>query len=971
MKKYISLLFCLFLLTKTTISAQQLPAVDTTIINSELRKRGLNEEEVLKRLEEKGIDINNIRPQDLPRVQKQIEEIIAELEKEKQQKDALNAQLKEEEDSEISDKKTRKTSQVADIDEDTFPLKQTKIRPKTPRMNSYELVEDEATLKKKAKEAAKEAAKLAIQDSIRRENGISIEEAFGEKQPIQTKNTKKDTILPILVYGQQIFRDGKLSFVKDKDFKAPESYVLSSGDKVTISISGVAYYNQTFTINTEGYLQPEKMQRIFVKGLPLGRAKKVLQSSFARFYPFAPEDFLVSVNAARIVVVNIVGEVFKPGSYTVSAGNSAFNALVAAGGPTNIGSVRNIRLIRAGSNEKKRLDVYEFLLDPSVARDFSLFENDYISVPVAERIVTISGAVRRPLKYELISGENLMKALTYAGNFAENAYQTTLQVKRFVNDREKIIDVNYKELKARGSDFELLHGDSIVVKTIPNLFENYAQVLGAVDLPGKFEISDGLKVGDVLTKAVLKKEARTDVAYLQRTNPDQTLQLKLINIDDILKNPNAASNLTLQAKDRLLIYTKEKFANKDSVFVTGAVKTPLRFPFDPDKTIRVTDIVTLAGGLKPEATDFAYIVRRDPSNDKQVEYKRVELKAALEKPNSDENIFLQANDELRIQSRVTYVDEANVRVSGAVRIPGEYKWDETLTLRDVLVLSGGLKIDAAANRIDVSRVQLNGNDEVRTVVATVETDKNLKFTNEATANFPLQPYDQIVVRSIPEFGFQKMITITGEVRYPGQYALIDKNERMMSVIQRAGGLAPEAFPSGATLFRSQDNIGYVVFKLEEAKKNQNSNQNLILKEGDLIDIPKNKDIVTIRGATQSVDLYPEKILAAGKINVAYEGNNSALYYIDKYAAGVGKEGRKRLISVEHPNGQIERTKDFILFKMYPKVQKGSIISVGYAEKKKEAKKSDRKEVDWGKVLADSIAQATALLSFILLIQRLN
>ena len=187
-----------------------------------------------------------------------------------------------------------------------------------------------------------------------------------------------------------------------------------------------------FSFEKDQITRPDKMPRVFVKGLPLARAKKVLQSSFTRFYQFIPDDFLVSVNATRIVSVNIVGEVFKPGSYTVSAGNSAFNALVAAGGPTNIGSVRNIKLIRANTNEKKRLDVYEFLLDPSVARDFSLFENDYISVPVAERIVSVAGAVRRPLKYELIGGENLMKALMYAGDFADNAYQTTLQVKSSV-----------------------------------------------------------------------------------------------------------------------------------------------------------------------------------------------------------------------------------------------------------------------------------------------------------------------------------------------------------------------------------------------------------------------------------------------------------------------------------------------------------------------------------------------------------
>ncbi len=968
MKKYLFLLLCLSFSIKT-IHAQQIPAsVDTSIINSELRKRGLNQDEVQQRLEERGININNIRPQDLPRIQKQIEEIVAELEKEKLEKEAsIDAEKQNADDEEESLKSSKKDKKVLDIDDDSIPIKKSKQivkKKKTTEKPLEEVVEDEKTLRKKRIEALKEAAK----DSARRANGITIEEAFGEKTP--TKKDKKDTIEPVLVYGQQIFRDGKLSFIKDKDFKASDNYVLASGDKVTISISGVAYFNQTYTINTEGYIQPDRMPRVFLKGLPLGRARKNLQSSFQRFYPFTPEDFLVSVNAARIVTVNIVGEVFKPGSYTVSAGNSAFNALVPAGGPTNIGSVRNIRLIRAGSNEKKRLDVYEFLLDPSVARDFSLFDNDYISVPVAERIVSIAGAVRRPLKYELISGENLMKAVTYSGGLAENAYQTTLQVKRFVNDREKIIDVNFKELKERGGDFELFNGDSVIVKTIPSTFENFAQVVGEVELQGKFEIAEGMRVKDVLQKAVLKKEARTDIAYLQRTNSNQTIQLKLINIDDILKNPNASTNFLLQGKDRILIYATEKFTTKDSIVITGAVKTPLRFPYDPAKTIRISDIVMLAGGLKPEATDFAYIIHRDPSNAKLGKYERIELKQALAQPNSAENVFLQANDELRIQSRVTYVDESYIRISGAVRIPGEYKWDETLTLRDVLTLSGGMKLEAAANRVDVSRVQMNGNDEVRTVVATVEVDKNLNFSKEASANFPLQPYDQIVVRSIPEFGFQKMINITGEVKYPGQYALIDKNERLMSAIQRAGGLSPEAFPSGATLFRNQDNIGYVIFKLEEAMKSQSSSQNIILKEGDIIDIPKNKDIVTIKGATQMIDLYPDKILAAGKINVAYEGSNTALYYVEKYA-GVGKDGRKRLISVEHPNGQVQRTKDFVLFKVYPKIQKGSIISVGYAEKKKEAKKGDRKEVDWGKVLADSIAQATALLSFILLIQRLN
>jgi hypothetical protein len=249
-------------------------------------------------------------------------------------------------------------------------------------------------------------------------------------------------------------------------------------------------------------------------------------------------------------------------------------------------------------------------------------------------------------------------------------------------------------------------------------------------------------------------------------------------------------------------------------------------------------------------------------------------------------------------------------------------------------------------------------------------DKDLAFRDPSVANVPLQPFDQVVVRNIPEFGLQKMVNVQGEVMYAGPYGLTDKNEKLLSLLNRAGGLTLEAFPSGATLYRQQDNIGYIVIRLEEALKNPNSPSNIILKDGDIIEIPKTKDIVSIRGATRTSELYPDKILEGGKVNVAFDGAKTAWYYVDKYAAGVGNEGRRRLISVEHPNGQIERTKDFLLFKVYPKVQKGSVITVGYAAKKKELnRKEDRKSIDWGKVLADSVAQATALITLITLLQR--
>ncbi len=973
MKKHLLFLIftLIFSLKIVAQNASQNPAIVNTAL-AELKKRGLDEQEVRKRLLERGIDIDNIPVTDLPRVQKQIEDIVSEMERERDQAelrkknqtnptDTTGIEEETEKDDRVQKKKTTKKKRVIpDEVSDDMETDSTDINANTIVETTNEKTEKQLKDIKNGTKTPKKGDKKLKRDPSKNQ---SVEEILAEKE----ERTDRDSLPKGKIYGQDVFRNGKLNLIKDKDFKASDSYVLNTSDKIIVSISGISLYNATLEVKKDGAIEPDRMPKIFVRGLTLGRAKKVIETSFMRFYQFRKEDFDVSVNAARIVTVNIVGEVFRPGSYTISGGNTAFNALISAGGPTNIGSPRSIQLIRA-SGEKKRLDVYEFLLDPSVARDFSLFENDYISVPVADRVISVQGAVRRPARYELINGENLIKLVSFAGGLSENAVQTTLQVKRFVDDREKIFDVNYRNLKENGSDFTLINGDIVIVKTIPKAYENYANIIGAVNLPGDYQITEGMRVADVLKKAELRPEA-TNFAYLQRVNPNQTMALKFITVDEILQNPASETNYLLQAKDRILVYRQAQFTQKDSLFVSGAVRSELRFPFDPAKTIRISDLVNLAGGLRPDATEFAYVTRRDPKNFKFIEYKRVELKQALERPNSADNITLQPNDELKVQSRTLFVDEASVKVSGAIRQPGEYPWDKTLTLRDILTLAGGLKIEAASNRVDVFRIQLNGNEEVRTVVATIEVDKNLNTPDDASANFALQPYDNIVVRSIPEFNFQKMVTITGEVKYPGPYALTDKNEKLIQVIQRAGGTTAEAFPAGATVYRQQDNIGYIVIRLEEAVKNANSNYNIILKDGDLIEIPKTKDIVTIRGATQSSDLYPEKILAGGKINVAFDGNHSVLYYVDKYAAGVGKDGRKRLISVEHPNGQIERTKDYFFYKSYPTVQKGSIITVGYVEKKKDLDRKERKEIDWSKVLADSVAQATALLTLIILVQR--
>jgi hypothetical protein len=296
-----------------------------------------------------------------------------------------------------------------------------------------------------------------------------------------------------------------------------------------------------------------------------------------------------------------------------------------------------------------------------------------------------------------------------------------------------------------------------------------------------------------------------------------------------------------------------------------------------------------------------------------------------------------------------------------------------MTLVDVLSLAGGFTFSAASNRIDLFRVEMKDNQATKTIIATVEIDRDLNLINNDNS-IELQPFDQIVVREVPEFEFQRNVMIEGEVRYPGPYALTTDNEKLRSVVERAGNLTLEAFPQGATLFRSLDSIGYVVIDLDEAMKNPKSKFNIILKDGDLIQVPKQQDLVRIIGYTNAAQLYPDRILnEQNGIAVPYHARKNARYYIDEFAAGVGPEGDACEITVEHANGQIERTRNYGLFKSYPRVKPGSVIRVGKeVEKKKSSSNNEEKEeVDWGKVFANSVAQATTILSLILLLQRID
>jgi protein involved in polysaccharide export with SLBB domain len=872
----------------------------------EIQRRGLDETEVRARLLERGIDVDRVTQEQLPQLQDTILQVINELEAEKaQQKQAKPTQ----------------------------PVPAGKI----------------------ARDRAEQ-----IQQKVKQ--GVSIEEAIAEVL------SDTATLPAAKVWGQHLFRDKSLAvFRTTNEVKPPDNYVLSSGDVITISIFGASQFDSQFEIGKEGYIAPTGMPKIFLKGVKLGQAKELLRSRFSNFYRFTPEQFAVSLMTARSITVNIFGETTNYGSFSLSAINTAFNALVAAGGPTDLGSVRNIKVMRG--KEVKRLDIYEFMNNPAVQYDFFLEDNDIIHVPVAERVVGISGAVRRSFRYELTGNENLSKLLEFAGGLNANAYREVIQVQRFVDDKQVLLDVNLKEILANKQDFTLLDGDEVVVRAIPSPIGNVVSIEGAVELPGKYSLTETKRISDLAKRGVLRRDARTDVAFLLRTNPDSTTRLIQLNLNEILAAPGSNADLLLQPKDLLSVFPQSRYTDRSTVSIVGAVRdTVMDYPYTQDSSLTLQRAILLAGGLRPDANGRGLITRNKPDNIRELEYLEVDLAAAFDNPASPANIVLQPYDVLEVMSRSTFADTAYIRVDGAVRRPGEFIYGKNMSLREALLLAGGLKLEAARNRVDIYRIQIRENEPTRAIVARVQLDSNLV----AQGGYTILPYDEIVVRTVPEFEFQRFVEVQGEVRYPGRYALINDNETLLDIINRAGGLSLEASAEGVSLFRTEGQKGYVVTNLPKAQRNPSSTYNHILKEGDIIKIPKREDLVTIRTAnTKAAEVITAPLIANGLINAAYTPDKRADWYIYQYAAGFGQQAKRNRVTVEQPNGKINHTKNFLFFKSYPKVTPGSIVTVGAKPVKEKKEQKPKEPFNWDKALTQILAVTATLSTVIVAVAALN
>lgn len=769
------------------------------------------------------------------------------------------------------------------------------------------------------------------------------------------------------IYGQEIFHNNSIAVYKtSSEAVVPDDYILDTGDEIGIIGFGRSQFDQKLTVSQEGFITlGPGLPKVLLKGLKWKEAKEVLYQRYSLYNSIGRNEFQATLIQPRNMTVNVFGEAKTTGSITLPGINNAFNVITAAGGPTDIGSVRNIKIIRG--KQVIPVDVYKFMSDPSVATNSYLLNNDYIHIPIAQKIVTITGAVIRPMQYELLEEENLLQLIQYAGGTKPDAYLLDVQITRFLNDRKIITDVNLRELMAHGGDYILVNGDIVSIKTLDSGTGTYVTILGEVSFPGNFEIKEGKRISDLVSQGVLKPGARLDYAYLLRHQADGTFKYERINLQEILAHPKTDIDIELNNQDIVQVMPLSTYVEKGTFSIEGAVNQPNLFSFNPEGQLKLEDAILLAGGLKPEADTRGFVIRHNPKEPKTLQYINVDFDKAMSSPGSEANIDILSGDVIRVFDKSGQRDELFVTISGSIRNPGQFAYGPNLSVADLVALAGGLTYGADSTRIDIARANLVDGKNVN--VSQITTGLNgATFGNDNTVI--LEPFDQVYVRSIPEFELQQTVTVTGEVRYPGNYALVKDKERISDLIERAGGVTGEAFPEGAKLFRTKDNTGLVVIDLKSILQNQNVATNIVLREGDVLQIPKSHDLVTIEGFVNLDEAYsPTFLEGQGSISVAFRGEKSAKYYIDNFAAGISDQGTASKIKVQYADGRVEKTKKFLFFNDYPNAAKGSHIIVG-AKTIKPEKIKEQTKTDWSGVLRDTMAQATAVLTLLILVDQL-
>lgn len=623
------------------------------------------------------------------------------------------------------------------------------------------------------------------------------------------------------VFGRNIFSQKNLSFEPSQNIATPANYRLGAGDNVIIDVWGASQETFRCEISPDGAVTIEGVGPILVGGLTVAEATARLRNQLGRYY--ADCEVSLSLGETRSIVVQVMGEVQMPGTYTLSGLSSAFNALYAAGGISDVGTLRDIKIYREGRCVG-HLDVYDYMEHGNTDSGVHLQDNDVIIVGPYDCLVAVRGKVKRPMFYEMKSTESVKRVLQFAGGFSGDAYTKNVRLIRKSGEEYSIHTIDEFSM----ASFTLADGDSIFVDSVIPRFRNMVEIRGAVMHPGQFQMDGNVQsVRDLLLIAEgLREDAFTERAVMHREKDDLTLEMVSLDIQGILDG--RTPDIALRKNDVLFIPSKTDMRGEETFRINGEVNYPGVYQYAENTTIQ--DLILQAGGLTRSAsTAKVDVFRRNFDPAAQASGKDLSKVFSFNLANGfliEDTIFaLQPFDEIQVRKSPAYNEQQNVTISGAVNFAGEYAMtNKEFRLSDLVQLAGGLSDLAYAKgarlireMTDEEREQrekslqtsqialleqgLENEKEFNRVLADslLDLKMNQGFEYPVAVNLeeamahPGEPADVILRANdkliVPQFS--NTIQVAGEVMYPISITY-KKGKGLKYYINRAGGYTQKA-----------------------------------------------------------------------------------------------------------------------------------------------------------------------------------
>lgn len=737
---------------------------------------------------------------------------------------------------------------------------------------------------------------------------VNNKEKKTESEDFNTKSIKSTKTSGTGYFGYNIFKRDPALFQSTSVGVVDPNYLIGAGDEIIVMLWGETQFRQIFKVDREGFVFIPEIGQIFVNGLTLNLLESKLFRVFSQAYESLqppgrnPTTFLdVSLGNLRPLRVQVLGEVSQPGYYTVSPSTTLFSSLYYFNGPTRLGSLRDVQLIRSGKKITS-IDFYDFLLTGKKRNDQKLQLDDVIFIPNRMKTIELVGEVNRPGIYEMRSNETLGDLIELAANIKPTAYLGRVQIDRITpfEEREelggerKLLDVNLKNILNKTDKFELKNGDIIKIFSISEARNNIAFIEGAVLRPGAYDIEDSLKVKDLILKAdSLLGDAYLDRLEIVRLNSNGTEELIKLDLNKVLKN-NKSHNILVKPLDKIKVYGISNMSPQRFVKIRGHVKKPGDYQLKDNMTL--FDLIFVSGGFLDNIyKKRTYLKRADlyrfDENKIQKKIISFNLNELLDEKSTKINLLLEPDDEIVIFAKSIFENIGTITIEGAIKNPGVYNYKEDNTLIDLILEAGGVLTGEELYRIDITSREYNMEEGLFYNSKIFFMNEDYFFRRDGESKYSknielkLKPEDKIRVRLYPKYSEKSVIRIEGAVKFPGLYDRLNDVEKISSIIKRAGGFEKNALLDAAFLERDNDIIR---FGLKKLLKNKKAIQNMEVKDKDVIRIPEKKNIYKVLGEVNVPGTYilndkfriSDVVKNSGGFTENYDSNNIFITYPD-------------------------------------------------------------------------------------------